>query len=84
MSVIAFIPARGGSKSIKGKNIKLFCGNPLIFWNLQELQNSNIDEILVATDSEKIKSVVNSFGFSKVKVYDRNIENAQDTSSCLT
>jgi N-acylneuraminate cytidylyltransferase len=81
MSIIAFIPARGGSKSIPEKNSKIFCGKPLIFWNLQELQKSNVDEIVVATDSEKIKSVVNSFNFSKVKVYDRSKENAQDTSS---
>ena len=81
MSVIAFIPARGGSKSIEGKNIKLFCGKPLIFWNLQELQNSDVDEIIVATDSDKIKSVVNSFGFTKVRVYDRSSENSQFTSS---
>ena len=81
MSVIAFIPARGGSKSIPEKNIKSFCGKPLIFWNLQELQNSEVNEIIVATDSDKIKSVVNSFGFSKVKVYDRSSENSQDISS---
>ena len=81
MSIIAFIPARSGSKSIQEKNIKLFCGKPLIFWNLQELQNSDVDEIIVATDSEKIKSVVNFFNFSKVKVYDRCNENAKDTSS---
>ena len=81
MSVIAFIPARGGSKSIPEKNIKSFCGKPLIFWNLQELQNSEVNEIIVATDSDKIKSVVNSFGFPKVKVYDRSSENSQDISS---
>jgi YrbI family 3-deoxy-D-manno-octulosonate 8-phosphate phosphatase len=81
MSVIAFIPARGGSKSIPEKNIKSFCGKPLIFWNLQELQNSEVNEIIVATDSDKIKSVVNSFGFSKVKVYDRSSKNSQDISS---
>ena len=81
MSVVAFIPARGGSKSIPEKNSKVFCGKPLIFWNLQELQNSDVDEIIVATDSEKIKSVVNSFSFSKVKIYDRSNDNAQDTSS---
>ena len=81
MSVIAFIPARGGSKSISQKNIKVFCGKPLIFWNLQELQNSNVDEILVATDSAEIKSIVSAFNFSKVKVYDRIKENAQDISS---
>ena len=81
MSVIAFIPARGGSKSISQKNIKVFCGKPLIFWNLQELQNSIVDEIIVATDSTEIKSIVNAFNFSKVKVYDRSKENSQDTSS---
>ena len=81
MSVIAFIPARRGSKSILQKNIKVFCGKPLIFWNLQELQKSDVDEIIVATDSDEIKSIVNAFNFSKVKVYDRNKENSQDTSS---
>ena len=81
MSIIAFIPARGGSKSIPEKNIKIFCGRPLIFWNLQELQNSKVDKIVVATDSEKIKSVVNSFGFSKVSVFNRSNENSQDFSS---
>ena len=81
MSVIAFIPARAGSKSIPEKNIKSFCGKPLIFWNLQELQNSNTDKIVVATDSEKIKNIVNSFNFSKVSVYDRSNENSQDISS---
>ena len=40
MSVIAFIPARGGSKSIPEKNIKYFCGKPLIYWTLYELQNN--------------------------------------------
>ena len=81
MSVIAFIPARGGSKSISQKNIKVFCGKPLIFWNLQELQKSDVDEIIVATDSDEIKSIVNAFNFSKVKVYDRIKDNAQDISS---
>ena len=81
MSIIAFIPARGGSKSIPEKNIKTFCGKPLVFWNLSALQQSNIDEIIVATDSLKIKEIVDSFNFSKVKVYERSAENAQDTSS---
>ena len=81
MSVIAFVPARGGSKSIPEKNIKYFCGKPLIYWNLHELQKSEVDEIVVATDSDNIKLVVESFKFSKVKVYDRNSENSQDTSS---
>ena len=50
MSVIAFIPARGGSKSIPGKNIKDFCGKPLIYWNLFALEKSElVDEVVVAT-----------------------------------
>ena len=79
---IAFIPVRCGSKSITFKNIKEFCGKPLVYWNLEALEKSNnIDEIFVATDCEEIKDIVNSFGFSKVKVYDRDEENASDTAS---
>ena len=79
---IAFIPVRGGSKSIPNKNIKFFCGKPLVYWSLSALQNSkNIDQIIVATDSQEIASIVSSFSFSKVAVYDRDIQNARDTAS---
>ena len=79
---IAFIPVRGGSKSIPQKNIKMFCGRPLVFWCLDALQKSDgIDQIFVATDCEEIKRVVNDFKFSKVTVYDRRDEHAQDHSS---
>jgi len=82
MSVIAFIPARGGSKSIPGKNIKNFCGKPLIYWNLFALEKSElVDEVVVATDSEKIFKKVEEFNFSKVKLYKRSAENAQDHST---
>ncbi|MEJ1338078.1 MAG: HAD hydrolase family protein [Candidatus Sedimenticola sp. (ex Thyasira tokunagai)] len=79
---IAFIPARCGSKSIPFKNIKEFCGKPLVYWSLESLNNSeNIDEIYVATDCNKIKDIVNGFNFAKVRIYDRESENASDTSS---
>ena len=79
---IAFIPVRCGSKSIPFKNIKEFCGKPLVYWNLEALEKSNnIDEIFVATDCEEIKNVVNSFNFSKVDIYDRDKENASDIAS---
>ena len=79
---IAFIPARCGSKAIPFKNIKEFCGKPLIYWNLLALQNSsNIDEIYVATDCDKIKSIVINFELFKVKIYDRSTKNAGDTAS---
>jgi N-acylneuraminate cytidylyltransferase len=79
---IAFIPVRCGSKSIPFKNIKDFCGRPLVYWNLLALENSNnIDEIYVATDCKEIKEVVENFEFKKVKVYDRDAQNANDTAS---
>ena len=80
--IIAFIPVRGGSKSIPFKNIKLFCGKPLVFWNIAALQHANtVDEIIVATDSTEIEKTVLQFGFDKVKIYNRSAENATDTAS---
>jgi len=80
--MIAFIPARCGSKGIPMKNIKEFNGKPLIYWNLEELQNSDkIKKIVVATDCDEIKNVVCNFNFDKVEVYERDGENAQDISS---
>jgi len=79
---IAFIPVRCGSKSIPLKNIKEFCGKPLVYWNLEALENSTIiNKVYVATDCIEIKNIVNSFGFSKVDVYDREPANANDTAS---
>ena len=82
MSVIAFIPVRSGSKSIPLKNIKNFCGKPLIYWNLYELEKcKRVDKIVVATDSSEILSTVMAFGFKKVDIYKRSDENAQDHST---
>ena len=82
MKNIAFVPVRGGSKSIPLKNVKEFCGKPLIFWILKELSITNkIDRIVVATDCNTIRSIVKSFDLPKVIVYDRLPINAEDTSS---
>jgi len=79
---IAFIPVRGGSKSIPLKNIKPFCRKPLVYWSAKALQDSSsISKIVVATDSTEIKQTVLQFGFSKLEVYDRDPKNATDTSS---
>lgn len=79
---IAFIPARGGSKSIPLKNIKPLCGKPLICWNIEALEQCRtVSEIIVATDSDKIKEVVQRAGYAKTHVYDRLAENANDTAS---
>ena len=82
MSVIAFIPVRGGSKSIPLKNIKPFCGKPLVCWNIEALENCNqVDEIIVATDSDKIEETIAAFDYKKIKIYRRSAENACDTAS---
>ena len=79
---IAFIPVRGGSKSIPLKNIKPINGKPLVYWTALAAEDSKIvDKVIIATDSKEIKDTVLSFGFKKLEVYDRNPENAQDTSS---
>ena len=79
---IAFIPVRGGSKSIPLKNIKILNGKPLVYWTVKSANEAScIDRVIVATDSEEIKQTVLSFGFNKVEIYDRNPENAQDISS---
>lgn len=79
---IAFIPVRGGSKSIPLKNIKPFCGKPLVYWNIEALENcKDIDTIVVATDSNKIEKIINAYNYKKVKIYNRSPENASDTAS---
>lgn len=73
---------RGGSKSIPLKNIKLLNGKPLVYYVTSALNESQlIEEVVIATDSKEIESVVQSFGFAKVKVYQRKAENAADQSS---
>lgn len=61
--VIAIIPARGGSKGLPGKNIKLLRGKPLIAWSIERaLESKYIDEVLVSTDSEEIARVALDHG----------------------
>jgi len=55
-NIVAIIPARGGSKRIPNKNIKLFCGKPLISYPISMLKSCDlISKVLVSTDSEQIK-----------------------------
>ena len=82
MKTIAFIPVRGGSKSIPLKNIKLFCGKPLVCWNIEALENSpEVDEIIVATDSDNIWTTIEEKHYKKTTLYRRSAENACDTAS---
>ncbi|MCH5308511.1 MAG: acylneuraminate cytidylyltransferase [Prevotella sp.] len=81
-NVLAFIPVRGGSKSIPLKNIKPFCGKPLVCWNIEALEVCPlVDKIIVATDSDDIWNIVESRHYKKVILYRRSAENACDTAS---
>ena len=63
MSLLAVIPARGGSKGILGKNIKLLSGKPLIAWTIDAAKQAQcIDRIIVSTDDPKIKEVAEKCG----------------------
>ena len=60
---IAVIPARGGSKRIPRKNIKLFCGKPMIAWSIEIAKASKLfDRIIVSTDDAKIAEVAKHWG----------------------
>ena len=79
---IAFIPVRGGSKSIPLKNIKEIAGHPLVYYTAKAADDcKDIDVVYVATDSDIIKETVEGFGLKKVKVIGRSAQNASDTAS---
>ena len=59
---LAIIPARSGSQSIKKKNIKEFCGKPLIYWTIKIALESNFSRVIVSTDSSEIAEIAISFG----------------------
>ena len=60
---IAIIPARGGSKRIPRKNIKLFCAKPMIAWSIEAaLQSGCFDQVIVSTDDHEIAEVARQYG----------------------
>jgi CMP-N,N'-diacetyllegionaminic acid synthase len=68
-AVIAVIPARGGSKSVPGKNIRSLGGKPLLAWSIEVArQVSEIDRIIVSTDDAEIASVGRTYC---AEVYER-------------
>lgn len=60
---VAIIPARGGSKRIPRKNIKAFCGKPIIAYSIETAQKSGLfEKIIVSTDDEEIARVAKHYG----------------------
>ncbi|MGM9571749.1 MAG: cytidylyltransferase domain-containing protein [bacterium] len=81
-TVLAVIPARGGSKRLPGKNIKLLKDKPLIAWTIEEAENSKyIDRVIVSTDDKEIADISRLF---KADVpFLRPAALAQDTTSTV-
>lgn len=83
----AFIPVRGGSKSIPLKNIKPMCGKPLVYWTAAAAcKSKKTDIVYVCTDSDEIRRTVEEFRlqdpvFSKLHVIGRSAQSATDTAS---
>ena len=79
---VAFIPIRGGSKSIPLKNIKKINGRPLVYWVLDATVNCDeIDKVIVSTDSDEINEVVSEYGSDKVEIIGRSKAVSTDTAS---
>jgi len=62
-TILCIIPARGGSKGLPGKNIKLLCGKPLVAYSIEHARQSRlIDRIIVSTDDKKIANIAGRYG----------------------
>ena len=74
--IVAIVPARGGSKRIKNKNIINICGKPMIHHTIQILKKTKIfDEIIVTTDSSKIQKISKKAGAKIYFTRPKNLSN---------
>lgn len=77
MGRVAIITARGGSKRIPKKNIKDFCGKPIIVYSIEAALGSGLfDEVMVSTESDEIAEIAKAYG--AVVPFMRSMENADD------
>lgn len=80
--IVAFIPARGGSKGVKRKNIRELAGKPLIYYTITAaLESKYIDRVIVSTEDEEIAKISINFGAEIPSL--RPIELAKDTTTTL-
>ena len=63
MKILCTICVRGGSKSVKNKNIKPINGKPLVYYTIMQAKNSGVfEDIVVSTDSKKIQKITSHYG----------------------
>lgn len=81
MEILAVIPARGGSKGIKRKNLRPLCNKPLVAYSIEAAINSKyITKTIVSTEDKEIAEVSKQFG---AQVIERPIELAQDETKTI-
>jgi N-acylneuraminate cytidylyltransferase len=79
MKTVAFIFARGGSKGLPGKNVRLLCGKPMIAWAIEQAKAvKRIERVIVSTDSEEIAALARLHGAETPFI--RPVELARDDS----
>ncbi|MBR8465385.1 pseudaminic acid cytidylyltransferase [Campylobacter sp. faydin G-140] len=79
---LCIIPARGGSKRIPRKNIKDFCGLPLIAYSIKAALNSQVfTDVIVSTDDDEIASVALKYGAKVPFIRETNLSDDYATSS---
>lgn len=82
MKILAIIPARGGSKGVPGKNIKLLNGKPLVAYTAEiALQSQHLTEVIVSTDDSQIAEVARSLALTVPFL--RPMELAQDATPTI-
>jgi CMP-N,N'-diacetyllegionaminic acid synthase len=78
IKILCIIPARGGSKGLPGKNIKLMLGKPLVAWTIEQAKKSKyLTSVVVSTDSKEITEISRKYG---AEVVERPKEFARDNS----
>ena len=79
MNILTVIPARGGSKGIPRKNLRLLAGNPLLFYSIHNAINSKYKpDIYVSSEDGEILNIAKKFG---VKTHKRNQNIADDKTT---
>jgi N-acylneuraminate cytidylyltransferase len=79
---LAVIPARGGSKGIPRKNIKMIAGKPLIAWSIEAVKKSHlVDRVVVSTEDDEIARVARRYG---AEVINRPVKLATDKATTLS
>jgi len=79
--ILGVIPARGGSKSVPRKNVRLLCGKPLIAWSIEAADASSLlDRYVVSTEDSEIAEIAINYG---AQVMDRPQELATDEADTL-